>query len=734
VLLSLALAGGLTACKPTDFFTEVVITPFAETVDENNPTKTIVNSPDATEESASLTALAWTDESPQSVEVENLVTYSDAPTSTLTTHHSIYDLRPLFPGIEASDAVHLVFESEAELDHESKANEQDTSASNVASRSVGGAESNQSGEVASSESASSGNFAGAGEAGEEAGGSEETGDEPGGNAPSPDEPGSDEGPADNPDGPTENPSGGYNGEVKVYNPNDGFARVNRVEHLAVLGNDVAVMAQSLGGAGAICAMNEYAYYGLDAQGQPPAKTHKTYSSFNVVFGGELFAGFEQNALLWSGDGSSPASVKDIDALVSACGQGGVIIYDQKMGNAETLFSLEQRQRLQAAEIQLVPVDMSTVQGMLDAAQVIGEALSQSSECAQDAPALAREYINTVHNIVRSVTAANGGSLAALNAAGGTLLTAYNSPPVSSFRYWKTYGYIATDSESGLSFTQDANLDVSDVVLFGNNSAWMDTPLSFWMQAAGVWDRTTSAGVPGTGLTLFWPSSQSRSLSMFGGGKSGGALTRWLGSPVLGSSARAGNVNSMIGELLSVATHISYWGLGSSQIPYLIVCASDGKAAAQVKDAVVTSMMSYEQRTVLTPYSVLPYRGFFPTATVGDTHYSSVIGVTNGTTSESPFYMELEADDVVRENPTGLLSSWTEGNMESVLEAIWLADVYSSSPQGCNYSPVTNMDSFTVSIGGETCKTVKEAVLQFYTTFYRCDASGVYGAIVTDEGL
>jgi hypothetical protein len=735
--LSLVLASSLFACKPTDFFTEVVITPFSDVIDYDNPTKTTVNSPDATEESASLTALDWTEESEQSVAVENLVTWSANPTSTLTTHHSIYDLKPRFPGIEASDAVKLLFANTAELDHEAEADEQDESVPEATATSTGGSDSTESSEASSSESASKGESVGEGVAGEEAGGSEELGDDPGGNAPNQDAPGEGSGTDSNTEGSGEDPYGGYNGEVARYNPNDAFARVNRVEHLAVLGNDVAVMAQSIGGAGAICAMSYNAWYGLDTQGVSDKDRYKTNYVFRDVFSGEFLPDFEQSGLLWSGSGATPDNVRDIDALVAACGTGGVIVYDQRLGSPYSFFNLEQRQRLQASEIQFVPVELSTVQGMLDAAQVIGEALSESTECAENAPAMAREYINTVNNIVRSVAATNGGSLGTRAATGTRILTAYNSPPVTSIRYRHTFGYIATDSESGLYYNPSRYLDVSDIVLFGNNSTYMETPLSFWMQAAGVWDGAAHSGFPLTGLEVLWPLQDSgyRSLATFGGGRSGGALTRWLGSPnAIGNVV--GNWNVMQGESYSLGTtQANDWGLGSAQIPYLIVCGSDGKTASQIKQTVVRSMLSYDQGRGMTPYSVLPYsRTMTGIPSTREENFTSFIGSTHATTSESPFYTGLAVANVVRANPTGLLGSWTEGTMESVLEAIWIADIYSKSPEGCDYTPITNMDNFNVNIGGVTCTTTREAVLQFYQYFYRCDASGVYNSIVTDEGL
>jgi hypothetical protein len=463
----------------------------------------------------------------------------------------------------------------------------------------------------------------------------------------------------------------------------------------------------------------------------------TYASFSDVFYGELPSDFEQSGLLWSGNGATPESVKDINALTASCGQGGVIVYDQRMGTAETLFDLDQRRRLQAAEIQLVPVDMSTVQGMLDAAQVMGEALSESSECAQDASAMARDYISAVNGIVRSVAATNGGYLGARASVESNILTAYNSPPVRSFRWAKVYGYFATDSESGLYYTTNSHLDVSDIVLFANNNTTGETPLSFWMQATGVWDGTAYGNGVSTGLRILWFRPTTWPSGTLGGGHSGGALSRWLDTPAIGSVGSSTRSSSMTGFTDNAVNAFigSSWGLGSSQVPYLIVCASDGKTAPQIKNTVVQSMLSYDQRGVMTPYSVLPYDNYLvPNASGDGFSFSSTIGLTNSTTSENPFYMGLAVDDVVRENPTGLLGNWTKGNMESVLEAIWLADIYSVSPAGCDYAPVTNMRNFSVTIGGVRCTTTRDAVLQFYTTFYRCDASGVYGAIVTDEGL
>ena len=77
--VSLLCAFTFAGCKPTDFFTDIIITPFSDTIDESNDNYLVFNSPDAEEESPTVTALQWTEESLRSETVNNLVVYSSNP-------------------------------------------------------------------------------------------------------------------------------------------------------------------------------------------------------------------------------------------------------------------------------------------------------------------------------------------------------------------------------------------------------------------------------------------------------------------------------------------------------------------------------------------------------------------------------------------------------------------------------------------------------------------------------
>lgn len=720
--LSVVLALGLCGCKPTDFFTETVISPLATEVDEDNPNRTVVNSPDSNQESGELSALDWSDASSVSREVQNLVVYGSEPTTTLSTHHSLFDLQADFPGIEASDGVRLVYGESSEIDHEAEADEDDVPVDDATSVSQGGSESEPEASVAESSQATtqstpetpsqnnseqtepsrvtgdtsqagntpggSGDITQPGESGGESGNGSQSGEGSGDDVGNQNEHG--ESPTPGPGADVSNDDD-YN---PVWSPGNALVPVQQSERVAVLGGgNVASLVRAIGGAGRVCAVTEYAWYGKNSQGM-----RSTYSSY-----GELFASdADAPQILWSKDGSSPGDLVSVEALVQACGEGGVIVYDQLLGYRDELFTAAQIEAIEAAHIQCVPVELSSAQGIVDAATVVGNVLQG------DAQTRAMSFKRSVQSII--------------NGAANTVVGSESSTPVC---------FVATAAESGLSYVGGGDIDVSGVVLFQNARASVRTPLATWGQAAGVVVPPSDyASYQSSELALLWPFCFNATVpdgSLLVGGSAGDARSRWL------SAGSQGEVSAMLASV-RLSTVSENLGLGTYLIPYLVVCAADldgdrSLTTGEVKSAVVESMLSRASGGPLTPYSVLPYDSesavFSYSPYDKQTELFSSIGMYGDrpvlSNWPNPFYgAGLSVSDVVRENPVGLVGSWVEGSAESVLEAAWLAELYARSASGSDYEP--SRGELKATVDGVECTGYEQIVKQFYRAYYDLDDS------------
>ncbi len=729
VLLACALGG----CRPTDFFTEVVISPFAEEVDWDNSDKTVVNSPDAQEESADLSALDWDDESNRSEEVQNLVVYSSNPTTTLTAHHSIYDERPLFSGIEASDGVRLEFAAEAALDEETVSPEDREEPQDAEAESTGGEESEDAEETPSAEAASGEQSNDEGPSTDEStskgkadkdskGGTDpDEGDDSGdgdskNNSGDADSNRSGSGKGDDDNGTSDDDSGGNDGTIREYNPSDRLSEPQHADKMAVLGSQAAVLVQAIGGKGAICAMSRDAY---------TSKGSAAASTFKDVFADELSDGFASSVLLWSNDGSAKdgADLSDVDALVSACGQEGVIVYDQSMGDQTQLFSETQRRKIAGADIELVPVDLTSVDGIRDAAQAVGEVLSESGTRShgQTSTEMAEAYRKAMTDIVTEAADVHGGVLAGTSS---DPLSSYAGCPITGSMDSGVRAYVAVDSQiSGLRYNGAGGFDVK-LLLFANMDA-TSSPLMFWEQVGGACDGSRKSNyTKGTTYTALWPRLKIELLKQYLEGSTGVAYSAWNASTFV----RNEDMTVTLDYRFAGSTDNGY-GLGSRYVPYLIVCAnSSGKTAAAVKQSVVADI----GRGASSLYGANVF------ATSGADGEKTTIGwdgdnSDNVLTSASS---KVDPSSVVRENPVGLVGEWTEGSMESVLESVWIAELYSHKPANCTYdNSAFDMNRFNVTIGRTACTDAEQTTRAFYSYFYRFDLDGdgvSYDDVVTDQ--
>lgn len=760
-LLAAALGCGMAGCKTTDFFTEVLISPDASTVDTDNPDKTIVNSPSASKESDVLSALEWSDDSANSQEEENLVTYSKKPNSTLSTQHSYYDPKPLFPGIKSSDGVRLVFNAKADFDHEvdnpqgegndsmqsvSSGNsgkqttvqsvDQGNSSTQVVTGGDNGSGTASGGTTQAQEEEQAGKGESKAQSGEGEGGDNTGGDSSGD--------GEGEGDSSNPSdnkGDTTDKHSGSGGSLPVYDPNNAKAEIPKADSIIAIGKRVAVLVQAIGGEGSVCAMSKDAYSKKDTG---------TAKSFKDVFGKEC----SQSVVAWTSDDSSIKKVKASKLTKNIKGKT-LILYDQDLVDGDddpnkTFFTEDQLKALdKAGVVGFAPLSFDTEYGIVDAAYYVGKALKSSDDLKSgwSSEDMANSYIDAVNSIVKGTIATNTGKgnwVYGKNSANKKNTDFKGSSLSKSGTETYLYSIIVTDAQRGLDYTgEDGQVDASDIVLFGGYGQYKYSPLGFWMQAAGVADSLNDQNSAGSSsddaatspkfLTLLWGTNSANNVKKKNLKGSSGAYVNWHGAV---GDMSAGGINITDGGRPYGG------GLGSKNMPYMIVSESqDGKLSAKdVKKALVKSINNASKYT---PYTAFEYSEKLSQAIAPyDSNVVSSIGDTNARERTNPFKHDLDANDVIRINPTGLLESWTKGNIESVLETAWLASIYSKSPNGCNYEPEYDWNKFEAKIGDETIKgsdnngdaaaTLQQLVKSFYKKFYRCDVD--YSSIVTDEGL
>lgn len=574
----------LCSCRPTDLFTEVVITPFAENVDENNENKTVVNSPDASKDSNDLAALDWKSNAKQSKNVQNLVTYSKKPTTTLSTHHSVFDLDPRFPGVKSSDKVRLDFATNSKIRKKksSEPQESDNSAENTQLK----------GSEGTSESASSKN-SGASSNGKEKKDSSKA--------------------AGKGEGTSEKKDGGYGGKVQVYDPNNALEDPPKADHVAAIGQ-AAVLVQGIGGAGKLCAMDAQTYGTRRASGLP---------TFKSVFSGKL----SKTKVLWSGAGTTPASLSDVDELVSACGKDGVIVYDQQQVNPNKgWFDSKQRAALNKAGITFVPVSLGSLEDLRDASTAVGKVLSRTEQ--------ARAYYDAVKSVSDAARDAQvGGSSKVWTC----IATEYETLSWSGPRLSKRFGVLFTRVDGGTPLSEWASAALGSNSLRTVDSSSDAEYAALWgIRYGAPYKKSSFSG--SSGLVR---SSTDEAIQL-----------------IAGTSANSSVTNTTFPSI----------GLGSAQFPYLIVSDSDTSSKA-VKSQVVSEIESYPGR--VTPYTAFPGNG-------PNRNFLSCVG-SDGETSENVFADRGEnASDYVYANPSGLLGSWTGSSVESVLESVWLSNVYSTT--------------------------------------------------------
>ena len=777
----------LSGCRQTDFLKDIVHAAWAEVFDENTVIR--VNNPDAEKTDEHLPAYDLEDVATTTDEKQNIVVYSSNPNTVLvTTRHSVFDLSPRFTGVEASDAVRLVYadndealdhavevdsslmlEAESETDGESpEASEEERTASGAQeaepvddepeedeksddgktqgasdgkSKSGNGSDSDGDDGGWSDVGGGSGKGTGTGDEGDQAsGGQGEDSQGEGGTGDT-----GDDGQGDTfdeeDDGRSARESGGYDGSDITYDPGNRLDEPEPSDHVAAIGQ-AAIVAQAVGGKGALVAMDEYTYYGLDSRGNDD-----TYAScFRDVFADELDDGFESSALLWSGDGTVPGDVTSTEKLVAACsdaetGEGGTIVFCSNEGSQADFFSSKQLQSFKAAGIQLLPIDLSTPQGTIDAFVALGEVFADSDEVSEDAMANAEQFRTLFNNLMNAATHARKRSgddgTVAVAFEGST--TVYGDYLEGSYgtRFCDVWASVADGFEPYAKYSGDKGLDASGGLLFSTSSISAgSSPLSLFMQASGVVHLKASKEGEGLGSTTALISPL--------GGLSKNDFSGYSATGPLSHMEDAGLMDAghwSIGDNVQTGSD----SVGSALMPYLIVTSGPDATGAEVKNAIVGQQDAMRSIYYLeeaggshrTMSDILAVE--LTTDDGGTVELNSALGCQHDYAGSVFRDKGVNFEDCIRVNPCGLMGAWTGCTPEAVLETAWLVDLYSRYPENSDYQGcvVNDVSKYNVAIGAINCSSTQQAVEAFYASVYRCDLSSLsgvsYADVVPDSG-
>ncbi len=628
LLLCLVMVVGvvaITGCRDTDALKEIIYDQNSDLIDYDNLNKYYINDSEAEEESDKVSSLEVSDEEPESDIVQNLIVYSSTPnTEGFTTKKSLFNPFPDFTGIEASESVffylsdsvdafnHAVTPQPDEPEPEQPDEEEQTQEENTQT-------------VPTEDQATTPTNDGTG-AGTDAGGANPS--------PTPDTNG---GGAGEPENPVEEPStsGGFTssegvGDFKnptiAFNIGDRDADVPQIDCVAAFG-DYATLVQMIGGQGALAASD--------------AATISAMQSAGVAC---------TAVAAWTDASGDPASM-DVEAIVNS-GARAILVSDP--GAYTTQLSTEKYNYLEANGIQWVTLrTMITSTNIKANVEVVGEMLQGSAVAAYGATANSRasEYISR-HNA--AISQANNG-LAADTVNGNRVLQyqgdadglAYSSNAATYtvlIDYWDP---IAT-CNPGFSFDSGAAYA---------SAGCATTPVSYYIQAGGSINNAAALSTE--------VSAGEIPVLQFSKTESWGA-TMWT-TTSLPNILYSTTITSLLDSGVDrAATTQLGQGLGSDAMPKIIVTSTE------IKNALVASSVS--ATSLYHPYSY-----------VGDDLVYGSIGVEPGLWSCIGSYATsgnvgdpnavyaggIDADDVVV-NPSGLFCDWTQGTVESFLEAGWVA--------------------------------------------------------------
>ena len=464
--------------------------------------------------------------------------------------------------------------------------------------------------------------------------------------------------------------GGSGGEVETVDTTGKYTRPPKVGTIAAYGQ-AAVIVEMLGGEGALVAADKEL---LD-------------SEFSTVFKSQGAADITTG---WKDDGS--AKKIDVDAIIKS-GAETVLVYSS---NYQDDMKDADRKALKDAGISMTVIpNLTNSTYIKQAVTTVGEMLSEAEDIgnAGQTTDIAKAYSEFHDSVVSACVSANGGTLAGS--------TTYENKNRSRYSYnaGALYTLLIDYYDDSASFkgvfanNWTPECDGVGLCTYGYGSS----ATSFYIQAGGLINNAAEKGNgDDTGTIPAWQfsaNSMNFSKDKFSY-SAGGAFAK--------SASARGSAWSQV--LFTTELNQAGNGVGSSfgteSFPSIIVGSQHAKTQI-VKNSKKSDGAYHPYGLAQSKDSGILVKAFGKLVGTGIC-YSS-IGVEGSTRGESNAFSSGQIDEsAVYVNPHGLFSSWTEGSIESVLEAAWVNDEVAGNDE---------------KVGAE------DLVEQFYETFYHYELSG-----------
>lgn len=631
-ILAVACALSLGGCKDTDALREIIYDQTASIIDYDSPTKFYINDETAEETSDAVSSSETSEDAEPTDAVQNLVVYSSEPNSEgFTAKKSAFGDPADFSGIEASETVcFVVSDDPGAFDHEATVADEATQVPNeeqTPQLADTNGDSDPDGDSRDGEASDDATKSKAEKTdkGASAGGDNKVA------ADEKDEKGND--PAA--EGDSLGPDRKKDPTRVLYDPSDPNQEPPQVASIAAFG-EYAVIVQMIGGAGALAATD--------------ADTLK--SEFKNVFD---TSGIKKG---WSDEGT--AKGMNVDAIVKS---GAEVILVTDSAYLEEL-SDKDFEKLRKAGIRTVPVfDMSCSQNIKANVATVGALLQGSEKAAygSEAENRAADYADFHDRVVRASAAAVGGMAVD---SGETIYQSSEKSDKDVEKGDERYTLLVDEYEKSAKYVGDGVADgwkPANGVAFCS-AGYSTTPVSYYIQTGGLINNAAAQTTMGSaGKVPVW---QFRwNIFPFASGEWTNIDVRLMKGmnferPLLDSGLNIDEATKL-GE-----------GWGTDSFPILIATST------KIKEALVDN--SKKERGLYRPYNWVEFESdtvenaVSPETSDGTPLYSCI-----GSASEdSPTNSMSEGSafaDAIAVTPSGLFCDWTEGTVESFLEAAWVSD-------------------------------------------------------------